>query len=301
MQEDGFYKKIIDNLSDGIYFIDRNYIITFWNKGGEKMTGYSAEQVIGRGCHDNPLDLLTADGNVFCSRDCPMAEVMQDGEEREAEVFLRHARGYRVPVILRAACIQNDDGEIIGVMVSFNKNNRLAMDTRLEMRELQKESITDPLTGIGNRKYLEGRLSAVIAEFENNTRSAGLLFMDADHFKRVNDLYGHMAGDDVLRMIARTLLYTVRTTDTVGRWGGEEFVTILYDVSDGETLRATAEKLRTQVEHSQLNLNESSLSVTISIGATLLQPGDTSDSFIKRADALMYASKQAGRNRVTIA
>ncbi len=301
MQRDDFYKKIIDNLSDGVYFIDRNYIITFWNKGGEKMTGYSAEQVIGRSCHDNPLDLLTAEGIAFCSRDCPLAEVMQDGEEREAEVFLRHARGYRVPVILRAASIQNDEGEIVGVMVSFHKNIRLAMDTRLEMRELQKESITDPLTGIGNRKYLEGRLSAVIAEFENNTRSAGLLFMDADHFKRVNDLYGHMAGDDVLRMIARTLLYTVRTTDTVGRWGGEEFVTILYDVSDGETLRATAEKLRTQVEHSQLNLNESSLSVTISIGGTLLQPGDTSDSFIKRADALMYASKQAGRNRVTIA
>ena len=298
MQRDDFYKKIIDNLSDGVYFIDRDYIITFWNKGAERMTGYSAEQVIGRSCRDNPLDLLTAEGNAFCLRDCPLADVMQDGEEREAEVFLRHARGYRVPLILRASSIQSDDGEIVGVMVSFNKNNRLAMDTRLEMRELQKESITDPLTGIGNRKYLEGRLSAVIAEFENNARSAGLLFMDADHFKRVNDLYGHMAGDDVLRMIARTLLYTVRTTDTVGRWGGEEFVTILYDVSDRETLRATAEKLRTQVEHSRLD--ENGLSVTISIGGTLLQPGDTSDSFVKRADALMYASKQAGRNRVTI-
>ena len=301
MQGADFYKKIIDNLSDGVYFIDRNYIITFWNKGAERMAGYSAEQVIGCTCSNNPLDFLTADGNVFCSRDCPLTEVMQDGEEREAEVFLRHARGYRIPVILRAAPIQNDDGEIVGVVVSFNKNNRLAIDTRREMRELQWESITDPLTGTGNRKYVEGRLSAVIAEFENNARSAGLLFMDADHFKRVNDLYGHMAGDDVLRMIARTLLYTLRTTDTVGRWGGEEFVTILYDVSDREILRATAEKLRTQVEHSRLNLNGSPLSVTISIGGTLLQPGDTSASFIKRADALMYESKQTGRNRVTIA
>jgi diguanylate cyclase (GGDEF)-like protein/PAS domain S-box-containing protein len=299
MQGDDFYKKIIDTLSDGVFFIDRSCTITFWNKGAEKMTGYSAEQVIRRDCRHNPMDLLTAEGLEFCLGDCPLLQVMQDGHDREAEVFVRHTRGHRVPMILRAAPIQEDDGEIIGVVVSFNKNNRLAMDTRLEMRELQRESITDPLTGVGNRKYLEGRLSAVIAEFENNARSAGLLFMDADHFKRVNDLHGHMTGDDVLRMIARTLLYTVRTTDTVGRWGGEEFVTILYDVSDVETLRATAEKLRTQVEHSRLN--RSGLSVTISIGGTLLQPGDTIDSFIKRADALMYESKQAGRNRVTIA
>lgn len=301
MQQDDFYKKIIDHLSEGVYFVDRNYIITFWNKGAEKMTGYTAEQLIGRTCRDNPLDFLTADGVAFCLHDCPLSEVMEKGGEQEAEVFLRHDRGYRVPVILHATAIQSDDEDVVGVMVSFNKNNRLAIDARLEMRELQKDSITDPLTGIGNRKYLEGRLSAVIAEFESNARSAGLLFMDVDHFKPVNDLYGHMAGDDVLRMIARTLLYTVRTTDTVGRWGGEEFVTLLYDVSDSETLRVTAEKLRTQVEHSQLNLNGAPLSVTISIGGTLLKPGDTSDSFIKRADALMYKSKQTGRNRVTIA
>src|ERR1043165_7325683 len=133
MQRDDFYQKIIDTLSDGVYFIDRNCIITFWNKGAEKMTGYSAEQVIGRTCRNNPLHLLTADGVAFCLPNCPLTQVMQDGEERQAEVFLRHAKGHRIPVILRAAPIQ-DEEEVIGVVVSFNKNSRLALDTRLEMR-----------------------------------------------------------------------------------------------------------------------------------------------------------------------
>jgi diguanylate cyclase (GGDEF)-like protein len=185
-------------------------------------------------------------------------------------------------------------------VISFNKNTRLFIDHRQELMELQRESITDPLTGIGNRKYIENCLSELVAEFENTSRSAGLLFIDADHFKRVNDLYGHMAGDDVLRAIAKTILYMVRTTDMVGRWGGEEFVIILYDVSDRESLRAVAEKLRAQVEYSRLDLKGFSLAVTISIGGTVLQSGDTQESFIQRADSFLYASKQAGRNRVTV-
>ena len=301
MQPDDFYQKIIDNMSDGVYVLDRNCVITFWNKAAERIPGYSAEKVIGHTCRSNPLYLLTPEGAAYCGRICPLMEVIQDGREQEAEVFLRHAAGHRVPIVLHAAPMKGDAGETIGVVVSFNKNNHLPLYTRLEMRELQRESITDPLTGIANRKYLERRLGEVIAEFESQARSAGMLFMDVDHFKRVNDLYGHMVGDDVLRMIARTLLYTFRTTDTVGRWGGEEFVTFLYDVSDHETLRAVAEKLRTQVEDSRIDPDGMALSVTISIGGTILQPGDTSDSFIKRADALMYESKQAGRNRVTIA
>lgn len=301
MQQVDFYKDIIDSLSDGVYFIDQSRVINSWNKGAERLTGYTAQQMVGQSCCDNPLDLVTPNGDAFCSPDCPLIQAMLDGKELEAEVFFRHASGHRVPIVIHAAPLWNGETRIVGAVISFNRNTRLFIENRQELRELQRASITDPLTGVGNRKYIESRLSELIAEFETTSRGAGLLFIDVDHFKRFNDLYGHMTGDDVLRLIAKTILYMVRTTDMVGRWGGEEFVVILYDVPDQESLQAVAEKLRAQVQYSRLDLKGFSLEVTISIGGTVLQPGDTQESFVQRADSLLYASKQSGRNRVTVA
>ena len=94
-EEKDFFKGIIDNLYDGIYFVDRHRTITYWNKGAERITGYSAAETIGRGCRENLLNHVTADGVQLCQRDCPLAAVMEDGNEREAEVYLHHANGHR--------------------------------------------------------------------------------------------------------------------------------------------------------------------------------------------------------------
>jgi diguanylate cyclase (GGDEF)-like protein len=204
-----------------------------------------------------------------------------------------------VPVVIRASAIRNPLGEIIGAVESFS-NMSSVIDTRSKLRALRREVTTDALTGVGNRKFLEGRLEALIAEYKNNPGAAGLLFMDVDHFKLVNDRFGHNTGDTVLRMVAKTLRFALRATDTVGRWGGEEFIAILYQMQDQNALKAAAEKVRTLVECSRLDLNEKRLAVTISIGGTLLLPEDSPELLVQRADALMYQSKQAGRNRVTI-
>jgi diguanylate cyclase (GGDEF)-like protein/PAS domain S-box-containing protein len=298
-QDEDFYKSIIDNMYDGVYFVDRERVITYWNKGAERITGYSAAQTLGRACRDNLLNHVTANGVQLCMTNCPLAAVMENGGEREAEVFLHHADGHRVPIVIRASPIRNGKGEIIGAVESFS-NNASTVDTRSKLRALRREVTTDPLTGIGNRKLLEGRLTAAIAEYQNSSGAAGLLFMDVDHFKLVNDTFGHSTGDMVLRMVTQTLRLALRATDTVGRWGGEEFIAILYEIQDQGALKAAAEKVRTLVECSRLDLNEKRLAVTISIGGTMLQPGDTPELLVRRADALMYRSKQAGRNYVTI-
>ena len=294
-----FYKDIIDNLYDGIYFVDRDRTITYWNKGAERITGYSAAKAIGRGCRDNLLNHVTANGVELCTQNCPLAAVMEAGTEREAEVFLHHADGHRVPVLVRASAYRDEHGQIRGAIETFSKI-ALVADTRRRLREMRRVAMTDALTGIGNRRHLEGRLQAAIAVVQNSSSVAGLLFMDVDHFKQVNDTYGHNTGDDVLRMIANTLQYALRATDTLGRWGGEEFVAILYEVQNRENLQAIAEKVRALVEFSRLDTNGQGLSVTISIGGTLLVPTDTPEQLIQRADQLMYRSKQSGRNRVTI-
>lgn len=297
--EKNFYKDIIDNLYDGVYFVDRDRTITYWNKGAERITGYSAHQTLGRRCRDNLLNHVTANGVQLCTNNCPLAAVMEDGNEREAEVYLHHADGHRVPVIVRGSALRDEEGNIIGAIETFS-NNASLIHTRRKLRDLRQAALTDPLTGIGNRRHIEGRLSAALAEFHNNATSAGLLVMDVDQFKKFNDTHGHNLGDEILRMIAHTIRYALRATDSFGRWGGEEFIAILQDVGDENSLYAAAEKIRTLVQHSRLDVGGKGLTVTLSIGGTLMLSEDTPGSFINRADQLMYLSKQSGRNRTTI-
>jgi diguanylate cyclase (GGDEF)-like protein/PAS domain S-box-containing protein len=297
--ETDFYKNIIENLYDGVYFVDRDRRITYWNKGAERISGYSAAQVIGRRCRDNLLNHVTANGVSLCQDHCPLAAVMQDGKPREAEVYLHHADGYRVPIMVRATALKDEEGNIIGAVESFS-NNENVINARRRLNEMNQLARTDSLTRIGNRQHIERRIRAAVVEFEDSQSMAGLLFMDIDHFKKINDTYGHDAGDLALCMVANTFRLALRVTDTVGRWGGEEFIAILHDISGERALSAAAEKVRTLIEASRLDFNGNSLTVTASIGATLLYSNDTPKSLVRRADGLMYRSKQAGGNRVTV-
>lgn len=300
MSEDrDFYKDLLDNLYDGVYFVDRQRVITYWNKGAERITGYKRDQVIGLSCRDNLLNHVNADGVQLCLSHCPLAACMEDGIVREADVFLHHADGHRVPVLVRAAPLRDAQGNILGAVETFSSDAGV-ISVRQQLRELRHTTRTDALTNVGNRQHLEGRLRAVIAEYENQPGGAAVLFIDIDNFKWFNDTYGHDVGDKVLRMVAATLKQNLRKTDVLGRWGGEEFLAILYDVISFDALKSISEKLRTLVEFSRLDLADKSLNVTISVGATLLLPDDTPELIVRRADRLMYQSKQAGRNRVSV-
>ncbi len=297
--DDDFYRDLIDNLHDGIYFVDRNRIITYWNKGAERITGYSAERAVGRSCRDNLLNHVTSKGLELCGAHCPLAAVANDGTPREAEVYLHHADGHRIPVFVRATPLRDRDGNILGAIETFSCNTN-AVAARRQLNELRRVVFTDGLTGIGNRKHLEGRLCAAIAEFERSSANAALLFLDVDRFKAVNDRYGHEVGDKVLQAVAKTLQHALRATDTTGRWGGEEFLAILHDAPDHGALFRVADKLRLLIESSSVMVNGEPLPVTVSIGATLVTAGDTAETWLRRADALMYQSKNDGRNKTTV-
>lgn len=293
------YKDIIDNLYDGVYFVDRDRVITYWNHGAERITGYGAEAVIGKSCRDNLLNHVTASGELLCTGACPLVGCMTDGEVREADVFLHHADGHRVPVLVRCAPLRDEHGAIVGAVETFS-GDLGARSARKELRELRRTVHTDALTGVGNRLHLEGRLRALVAEFEQRPGEAAVVMLDVDRFKGVNDVHGHEVGDRVLRMVATTLRSSLRSNDVVGRWGGEEFVAILYDVTTDDALRAVCDKLRTLVACSSLDVGDRSITVTISIGATAFRTGDTPEAVVARADACMYRSKADGRDRVTI-
>jgi len=293
-----FYFDILNNLFDGLYFVDRERRITFWNRTAASLTGYEAREVVGRRCADNILVHVDAEGRNMCEGLCPLARTLEDGESREAEVFLHHRQGHRLPVAVRVAPIRDAQGRITGAVEVFNDNTRRLAESQ-ELEHLKELALVDPVTEVRNRHSLEISLASILKEVDRYNWPMGLLFVDIDRFKRVNDSYGHDSGDRVLKAVAQTLARSVRAFDVVGRWGGEEFVLIVRNITE-RNLAVLAEKIRVLVAKSFVTLAAAEVGVTVSIGATALVPGDTVDAAIARADRLMYKSKAAGRNRATV-
>ncbi len=293
------YKVILDGLSDGVYFMDRDRVIRYWNQGAERITGFSAEAAIGTACRDNLLMHIDEQGRTLCESDlCPALKTILDGHERETEVFLHHKDGHRLPVMTRILPIRNRRGKITGAAEFFTDNQQMhAMKEKIQ--ELERLALIDPLTQIGNRRYAEIHLERNFSQMDRYGWPFGVLFMDVDHFKKVNDLYGHDAGDRVLQTIAKTLSYNLRSSDVPSRWGGEEFIIVAPTV-DILDLDGIGHKILSLIQHSSMETPSGVLEVTVSIGGTLARPEDTPATLVSRSDNLMYQSKKEGRNRITL-
>ncbi len=186
--------------------------------------------------------------------------------------------------------LQRSHDEFKAASITLQKQNKL----------LETLSITDSLTGLYNRKKLDDILNDQLARFKRNQRSFAVLLLDIDHFKRLNDAYGHLAGDQVLESVSRTLSQSIRNIDYVARYGGEEFVIVLPETTVSAASEM-AERIRTQVQGTSTLFNDQSISVTLSIGvAESLAHDETATAVLARADHMLYEAKRAGRNRVHV-
>lgn len=292
------YAQIIANLHDGLYFVDADRIITYWNKAAERISGFSADEVIGKSCADNILTHVDAKGTSLCLGMCPLAATIADGIDREAEVYMHHKDGHRVPVFVRVSPLKDPKGQVIGGIELFTDMSSIQANT-LRVLELEKLALLDNLTQLANRNYIEKELQARFEEQKRLEIPFGILFIDIDHFKRVNDTYGHDVGDAVLRFVAQTFVNNSRPFDLYGRWGGEEFLGIIRNIS-ADDLERLGDRLRVLIEHSYVVHDKHKLQVTVSLGATTMHKGDMIESLIKRADTLLYESKRLGRNRLSL-
>jgi len=162
-------------------------------------------------------------------------------------------------------------------------------------KELEKHATTDPLTGLKNRRYLQERMGMFLASAQKDHTPFSLLLVDIDHFKYVNDTFGHPVGDQMLQELAWKLEQESREADSVVRLGGEEFV-ILLAATNGEQATQIAERLRATIE----NYDWPHSPITVSIGATTYKNGDRDSTLLARVDRALYVSKNNGRNRVSL-
>jgi diguanylate cyclase (GGDEF)-like protein/PAS domain S-box-containing protein len=297
MENNVLYKNLLDHVYEGIYFVDVERKISFWNQGAERITGFSASEVVGRHCYDNILNHVDESGNKLCIGGCPLHATIEDGINRDSRVYLHHKLGHRVTVKVKTTPLI-ENGVTIGAVELFVDEAGEFADL-FELGELREIAYRDQLTGLPNRRFLDQHVLTQLDMAHKLDLTFGLAMLDIDFFKKVNDTYGHLIGDETLKMLAKTLTNALRGSDVLGRWGGEEFILVLPSL-EREHLGLVCEKLRMLVENSVVDRSGFAFNITISIGATLMLPGDTMASLVERADGLLYESKRNGRNRVTI-
>jgi len=206
---------------------------------------------------------------------------------------------------------------IVSLLVAENERMRhdgVELKTKLEESKVQIESLRtslaeveevalkDPLTGVGNRRCFDITMGRAILDSKTKKAPLSLIMSDIDHFKRVNDAFGHQVGDEIIKMFSRVITASVREDDVVIRYGGEEFAIILPS-TDQASAKSIAERIRRQFETKKLTIRETNQKIgqlTASFGVAQLKPGDDLETLVQRADAKLYDAKAAGRNRVAV-
>ncbi len=188
------------------------------------------------------------------------------------------------------------------LQIMLSETKQEVESLREELERSREQATTDALTGLLNRRAFDQEMMVAVDDAIQSRESLGLLMIDIDKFKRVNDTYGHLVGDKVIRFIARQLSNNIKGMDRVARIGGEEFA-ILLPNTQLDNARILAESIRKNIERSRLKRVDTSQpidGITVSIGVTAYKQGEVTDDFLQRADTALYQSKNSGRNRVSI-
>lgn len=298
MQNTAILQTIIDNIEEGVYFVDRTRTIKMWNAAAQQISGYTQDEMVGLRCQDTHLNHIDKEGYPLCELSCPLYATIGDGMRRSADVLLRHKAGHRVPIKVRAIPVYDDNKEIVGALEIFTPASSTQYEDNL-VESLISLAMRDSLTGLPNRAYMESYLQHKFSEFERYGKKFCVLFTDVDNFNHFNNYYGHAVGDAVLQTISKSFQKNLRQTDVMGRWGGEEFLAVI-DTGPNSDLQAIGNKICRLVSTAQVMHQNKPLNVTASVGVAEVQEGDTPESITIRADFLMYQSKKSGKNCCTI-
>jgi diguanylate cyclase len=243
---------------------------------------------------DDVMALITEALEVSASYDATLtgaAQKLSDAETRDQVKAI-------VETLVKSTREMRDTNKVLEDRLTLSKAE--ISDLQHSLEAIRAESLTDPLTGLGNRKYFDRSIDAAVQNALANGEPLSLLMFDIDHFKSFNDSYGHLTGDQVLRLVGMSLKQTIKGQDITARYGGEEFAVVLPNTALRQAL-TVADHIRRAVMAKELkkkSTGEILGRVTISVGVSMLKPGDDTDSLIERADACLYAAKRNGRNRV---
>jgi len=286
------YSNIVSYMDEAVVVLDSKYNIVFSNKSVQKTFGYEPKDIIGkkvsfllpnRVYHNNEQMVDDFAKSKVKSISMVQKKVQIYGHHRDGRDFI-------TSVSLINCSIDNSDYYAVIIRdISENKKTE---------EELLRLASTDPLTGVLNRREFRTIAEKEVMRCKRYGRPLSVLMMDIDHFKVINDSYGHAAGDKALQHLTKLCSSSLRTMDLICRWGGEEFVIMLPETGiKGAVI--IAERLRSAIEETDFISNNNKIDFTISIGVSSFKQGDDDiDTILTRADSALYMAKEGGRNKV---
>ena len=287
---------LMDNLPGMAYrcLYDRHWTMLFVSQGCARLTGYEPEDLINNRVASYASLMDEEDSERILGE---VQAALDNDESFSVEYGLTRQDGSRIWVWERGRGVEEEDGTVVLEGIVLDISDRKTLEN-----ELEEMATRDPLTGLFNRREMSRVLEEELDRARRYQRPMAVLWVDFDHFKDVNDTFGHAAGDSVLRSISRLLLGSVRSVDAIGRFGGEEFVIVLPEM-DLEEAQDTAERLRRKVAEKPQPLgNGQEVPLTISVGVAVYPDhGQTAPTLCAAADKAMYLAKQRGRNCVAMA
>lgn len=287
---------LMDNLPGMAYRCryDPHWTMLFVSQGCARLTGYEPEDLINNRV-TSYASLMDEEDNERIQGEVQAA--LDNNESFSVEYGLTRQDGSRIWVWERGRGVEEEDGTVVLEGIVLDISDRKTLES-----ELEEMATRDPLTGLFNRREMSKVLEEELERARRYQRPMAVLWVDFDHFKEVNDTYGHAAGDSVLRSVSRLLLGSVRSVDSIGRFGGEEFVIVLPEM-DLEEAQDTAERLRRKVADEPQPLgNGQAVALTISVGVAVYPDhGQTASTLCAAADKAMYLAKDRGRNCVAVA
>lgn len=298
---------VLQALPLGVLVLDEQLAVHLWNRWLEDHSGMSAGSVHGRA-----LTELFPDQD-FSSLKRKVRSVLSLGVEA---FFNPGSDGHLLPFavddqigrrldLMRQSCtispLEGSDGRLVCVAVADETHTFLSAEAMGRANdELETLNRTDRLTGAANRAHVLERLHVEVARLERMPGDLSVGVLDVDHFKLVNDQYGHLVGDEALRVVARALEASLRQVDLVGRFGGEEFLVIFVGAPPDGVMIA-ADRCRLSIQQAEIRAQGQRLGVTASMGVAHFEAGESVDNLIRRADEALYRAKHEGRNRIVVA
>jgi diguanylate cyclase (GGDEF)-like protein len=302
---------VVDLMMVGIVAIDRRMNIILWNRFMEMHSQMSAEEVLGK----NIFDCFPELPKNWLEKKIKGVIVLKNTtftSWRETPYLFK----FSSPTVITGGSrvmyqdcgfwpLKDGDGVIHGACLSIHDVTEVAVTQQLleeateKALSMEESSQRDGLTGLYNRRFFDEQITQEIIRARRYCWELTLFILDIDHFKKVNDTYGHQGGDTVLKVFALEILKQLRASDVMCRYGGEEFAIILPQV-DKEKALAIAERLRRKIENTAVAHEEHKISFTSSFGVAILEEGSTPGQLISQADQALYHSKRSGRNRVTL-
>ncbi len=290
-----FHEQLLENMHDSVIFLDADLTIRRWNRAIEVLSGIPGTRATNQPWDPAILQLRDESFKLVTVKNCPVIQAVRSGTIASCRLYMSDAKQDKVSIDAQITPVIDANGEVHGaILLLQDTSSRVSLEERVQT--LHVKVTQDPLTRVANRAEFDRVHKEWVKQHLEKGTSYSMIICDLDHFKKINDTFGHQAGDDALVTFASILKKFCRATDLVARYGGEEFV-VLCPECDNATATVRAEVIREALgarPHPMLD----GKCVTASFGVTELQPGDTPETMLRRADRALLQAKDEGRNAV---